>query len=624
MMTVRAPASLTPEQEAAVAADGKRIMLVAPAGSGKTEVLIRRIVRLLSESAGEAHQILAVTYTRKAADHLRVRIAAAISDEAWRVHADTLHGFALDWLRRYGQVVGIGADVVVYSDDTDRLEIIDDYLRSLNYDIDAIELRKLLHTFDDLRTRRQPAAVADKAAAALGIPAIEVYDAYAQRLTEDGGIDFPGMLTKLIEALEVDEWLGRHFRSLYRHVVVDEGQDLSRVQCDLLDRLVLDDVNLFVVADDRQAILAYAGGAFENARDLITRRGEPITLRLHHSFRCSTRILEAAEGVAQQLAKPPPVALALDDAPPGRALARECSSVSEEANVVAEWIDRLLDLGLDPADLADGEDTSVDPEDIAVVGRTRWVLDDVVTELKRRGRQVAMQVEANELLESPEGRIMLDMLALEANPNDKPAARRVSEELAGLDVDQPAGDPLASIAACDVGSLRVIVDAVTAFRETSDLDSMFAEVAGVDSAWADDAVRIVTLWRSYRSETTAQLRTPAGLLRYIARVQQARPSDPGVRVMNIHKVKGLEFRAVAVVSAREGSIPDYREQSNPDGLDAERRSFYVAMTRAKRDLLITWPRHTVDRYGRTHSQVPSRFLRDAGLVGRSDSGRVHD
>ena len=614
MTPVRAPASLTPEQAAAVGADGKRILLVAPAGSGKTEVLIRRTVRLLAETRGEAHQILAVTYTRKAADSLRARIAAALSDEAWRVHADTLHGFALDWLRRYGEVVGIGPDVVVYADDSDRIAIIESYLRSLNFDVDSIDSRGLLHTFDDQRIRRLPSQTAYPAAAVPGIPTSELFDAYSQRLTEDGGIDFPGILTKLLEALDVDEWLGRHFRSLYRHVLVDEGQDLSPVQCELLDRLILNDVNLFVVADDRQAILGYAGGAFHNAQDLVGRHGEPVTLRLHHSFRCSTRILAAAEGVAQRLLKPPPIAHPIDDAPPGWVLARECDDVDDEANVVADWVEGLIAHGLDPADLADGEDPSVAPEDISVVGRTRWVLDDVVAELKRRGRQVAMQVEASELLELPEGRIMLDVLALAANPNDKPAARRISDELAGLGVDDGARDPLESMDASDASSLQGIVAALAAYRRTSDLDATFDVLAAEHSSWADDAARIVRLWRSYRAETSVQLRTIAGLLRYIARVQQARPTDPGVRVMNIHKVKGLEFRAVAVVSAREGSIPDYREQSTPDGLDAERRGFYVAMTRAKRSLLITWPRLTVDRYGGTHLQRPSRFLRDAGLI----------
>jgi DNA helicase-2/ATP-dependent DNA helicase PcrA len=616
MTSVRAPASLTPDQAIAVAADGKRILLVAPAGSGKTEVLIRRIVRLLAESPGESHQILAVTYTRKAADSLRSRIAAALSDEAWRVHADTLHGFALDWLRRYGEIVGIGAQVVVYSDDSDRIAILDGYLRSLNYDTRSVDLLGILKAFDDQRTRRLPTGVEEPSAHVAGIPNSELFDAYAQRLTEEGGIDYAGMLTKLLEALELDDWLGRHFRSLYRHVLVDEGQDLSRVQCDLLDHLTLDDVNLFVVADDRQAILEYAGGAFENAHDLVTRRGDSVSLRLHHSFRCSTRILEAAEHVAQRLTKPPPIAHTIDDAPPGRVVARACRDVADEANVVSDWIERLLHDGLDPMDLAEGEDTTVVPEDIAVVGRTRWVLDHVVNELRRRGQEIAMQVDASELLEFPEGRILLDMLALEANPNDKPAARRVGDELVGFGTDQSTGDPLLSIMAANLDSLSAIVAAIDEHRRTTDLDAVFAVLATVDPSWAADAERIVTLWRSYRSETAMQLRSVGGLLRYIARVQQARPADPGVRVMNIHKVKGLEFRAVAVVSARDGSIPDYREVSSTARLDAERRSFYVAMTRAKRDLLITWPQLTFDRYGGAHHEQPSRFLREAGLIQR--------
>lgn len=614
MSTLRAPASLTTQQAAAVASDEPRILLVAPAGSGKTEVLIRRIVRLLSDSQGETHRILAVTYTRKAADNLRARIAAALSDEVWRVQADTLHGFALDWLRRYGDIVGVGPDVVVYSDDHDRIAIIERYLSSLTSDVATVDVRELLRSFDDQRARCLPLPAAHPLPSISGIPTSELYEGYVRRLTDDGGIDFPGMLTKLIDALDLDEWVGNHFRSLYQHVLVDEGQDLSRAQSELLDRLVRDDLSLFVVADDRQSINSFAGGSFENARELVQRRGESITLRLHHSFRCSTRILTAAEGVAQQLAEAPPVAHAAEDAPPGSIVARACRDPADEADVVADWIEHLLKEGLDPADLAAGEDTSIEPEDIAVVGRTRWVLDPLVAELSRRGRQIAMQVEASDFLEFPEGRIILDALSLETNAEDRPAARRIGEELGAIGAQSWDGDIVDTLASLGDRSLEAIAAAVNSHRRTSDLEEFFGILAGVDDRWERDAGRLVTLWRAYRSETALPDRTAAGFLRFVARVQRARPTDPGVRVMTIHRVKGLEFRAVAAVGAREGTLPDYRAKTRAD-LDAERRSFYVAMTRAARDLLITWPHTTVDRYGGLHHQQPSRFLRDAGLVG---------
>lgn len=605
--------TLTPEQEQAVHADGDRILLLAPAGSGKTEVLIQRIMRLLAQSRGQSHRILAVTYTVKAAENLRARITAALADEAWRVDAETLHGFALDWLRRYGEVVGIGPDVVVYSDDRHRIALIDGYLRSLlgpASTIAAGELRTLLDEFDDRRTRRPEHANGNDRVA--GIPVAELYDGYIAALDHEGGIDFPGMLTKLNDALDADDWLGRHFRSLYRHVLVDEGQDLTPVQAQLLEKLVDGEVDVFVVADDRQSINGFAGGSFDNARKLVERAQAPVTLRLHHSLRCSTRILEAAERVAAQLATRPSIARPAAGAPPGSIVVGECDDVQHEATVVADWAQALVVSGLDRDVLAAGEDPAVYPEDLAIVGRSRRLLDGAVAELERRGVELAMQVEASDFLETPEGRIMHGALALEANAKDVPARSRIVEELEALSVTWRA-DLLSTIEAADLGSLDPIAGSIRRYRESADIGDLFDGLAAAPPDWELDAQRLTTLWLSYRAGTSVQDRSIAGFLRDVARVQRSRPSDPGIRVMTIHRVKGLEFKAVAVVGAYEGALPDYRAQSSQE-LDAERRSFYVAMTRAARSLHLTWPRVTRDRYGRSHRQSPSRFLREAELV----------
>src|SRR4051812_22986884 len=121
---ITGPSTLTPDQQKAVADASSRILVVASAGSGKTEVLTRRLVRLLSESTGESFRCLAVTYTGKAAQELRRRIDAAVGEEIWRVDADTLHGFSLEWLRQYGECVDVPPHVVVYSDDADRARLI--------------------------------------------------------------------------------------------------------------------------------------------------------------------------------------------------------------------------------------------------------------------------------------------------------------------------------------------------------------------------------------------------------------------------------------------------------------------------------------------------------------------
>ncbi len=612
---ITGPQSLTPEQRRAVDDGSRRILVVASAGSGKTEVLTQRLARLLAQSAGGSFRCLAVTYTVKAAQELRRRIEHSVSDESWRVDADTLHGFALEWLRQYGQCVDVPPDVVVYSDDADRARLIFEYLSSLGLQ-DAVgtdelpALRPILAAIDRHRTLYPDHTSLDDDVEFFGVPISELYTGYLDALDQAGGIDFPGMLTKLLSALEVDAWIGENFRSLFQHVLVDEAQDLTPAQTQLLMRLVSDDVDVFAVADERQSINGFAGGSFANARRLVG--PDATTHTLSHNFRSSALVLRAAEALASHFRSRSPEPRIVDTAPLGAFTVVRCDDVHDEATRVASWVEGLLTEGLATEAIAEGEDPAVQPEDVAVIGRTRWTLDPVLKELETRGITCAVQVEASGFLGTPEGRIALDALALEANPNDSPARRRIAEELDGVGVDSGA-DLLDTLKGPTTRSLHPIAWMIERFRANQSLDEVIGRLDGVDTeAWAKDAGEIRTLWANYRAATDAKNRTLIGLLRHVSYAQRVRPTDPGVRVMTIHRVKGLEFRAVAVVGVREGTVPDYRAQTSAE-LDAERRAFYVAMTRAARHLLVTWPAVTQDRYGRFHQQRRSRFLDEAGV-----------
>ncbi len=610
--------SLTPEQARAVQDDRKRILVVASAGSGKTEVLTRRLTRILQDSAGESFRCLAVTYTVKAAQELRQRITASAASEHWRVDANTLHGFSLEWLRQYGDCVNVGPDVVVYSDDADRARLINEYVASLGLQ-DAVgtdemtAMKPVLAQIDAHRTDLPGEPYPNDGNQFFGIPMAELFDGYLEALDNAGGIDFPGMLSKLLSALSADPWIEQNFRSLFKHVFVDEAQDLTTAQTMLLKRLAGDDASIFVVADDKQSINGFAGGKFENACRLVGDEAAAQPLALPHNFRSSVLVLRAAERLAENFSTRPVPATLPATAPPGVVTAVECANPNIEATTVASWVDGLLTDGLDPDSLAKGEDLSVAPETIAVIGRSRWLLDPVIAQFEQRGIPTAVDVASSGFLSTPEGRILLDAFAVELNDADAPAKRRIVEELDGLGVPCTTNDYLDALSSSRLPTLEAVSKAVALARDGAGLDKVFEAVESSDtSSWAPDAGEFATLWADYRASTQAKLRSLDGFIRFATRTQRVRPSDPGVRVMTIHKVKGLEFRAVAVIGAREGSLPDYRA-AKPDEVDAERRSFYVAITRASRNLLVTWPRNTMDRYGRPHHQSPSRFLAEAGL-----------
>lgn len=625
-MSRRVPQSLTPDQERAISAEGPEVLVVAPAGSGKTEVLIRRVIETLERSAGESFRLLVVTFTDKAAEELRQRAREAVADELWRIDADTIHGFALDWLRRYGKEIGVGPDVVVLSDDIDRASVLSSYLQSVGHGtsigdgldadmrsvLDAIDIHRLQHDVTNCGC--------DSIHSYFGVTLDELTEAYESSLLDRGAIDFPGMLLGLRRLLDADEWVLGHFRTLYREILVDEGQDLTAFQASLLRQLAGTSIGLFVVADDRQSIRGYAGGSFKYAQRLVPQAAQA-PLNLHHNFRCAQEILCAAESVMRPLSNGALEVCSPESVPSGKITTIAMPSPETEAEHIAMWACQLIEFGLDSGTTAIGEDTSVAPEDIAIFGRTRWTLAPVVDALEDCGLELTIQTSAGVFLKESEARLFVDCLAFVLNENDAPAARRAFDELRELMPEHRCDDPLKALMSADDKSLRVLGDLVErSARGRDDFERVMDALPATGQAhgWPDGARALGDAWTDYRSRTAAQDRSPKGFLVHLARTQRTRPTDPGVRLLTIDRAKGLEFKAVALIGARDGLIPHYRAES-PREQDEDRRRLYVAMTRASRELLVSWPTTTHDRYGRPHTQTPSPFLVEAGLATTASS-----
>ena len=337
------PCRLTPNQMEAVNLTARQCLVTAPAGSGKTEVLIRRIERLLNESRGESFCLLAVTFTVKAADELKARVARSIGEEAWRVDADTIHGFALGWLQRAGRAVGISPDVVVHAHAGDRADLLRRFLDSVEeVHVDEGTLLRILDRIDLLRTSLvKPADAPNELIDGMSFRLPELLEAYVTALDDAGGIDFPGMLTKLLDLLDLDPAVPRRMKRTYRQVLVDEGQNLTKAQASLLRAIVGDSLELFVVADDRQSINGWAGGGMDWARKLVGPQG--VQLELKHNFRSATQILTLARSVARHF-NPPRTDAAMPPGTPDGAL-RTCMAEDSvaEARMVADWIDGLVE-----------------------------------------------------------------------------------------------------------------------------------------------------------------------------------------------------------------------------------------------------------------------------------------
>ncbi|MCY4618406.1 MAG: ATP-dependent helicase [Chloroflexi bacterium] len=613
-----APPHLTSDQQAAVNSEATRSLVIAPAGSGKTEVLIRRIERLLDESRGQSFRVLAVTFTVKAADELKARVTRSIGEEAWRVDADTIHGFAFDWLQRSGRAVGVTPDVVVYADPRDRVDLLRRFLDSVGESYpDQRVLLDVLRRIDSMRTDLlSPEDAPDEIVGRLSFRLPELYGAYLTALDDAGGIDFAGMLTKLLELFELDPSVLRRIRRTYGQILVDEGQDLTQAQSSLLRAIVAESVELFVVADDRQSINGWAGGDMKWARKLAG--AGCAQFELQHNFRCATQILSLARSVASHFNPPRADATTPPGTPSGSVWASAAKDSAEEARIVGGWIDDLMQNGIDSSTLVPGEWNQLVPEDIAVVARTRYALDDVQRELEERSYGLSIQVDAGGLLATPEARLFLALLEVGVNDRNQPAWRRVDDELFNLlegysGIDESARTLNRFIETVSETPVFPVVDLISRSRfDAEGLDSVWSAIATGEYFLGADLERLLAWWSEYRASTHAQERSGSGLLRFLLRVQQTRSDQPGIRLMTTHRAKGLEFRAVAVVGLTQGSFPDYRSLDNQEDLESERRAFYVSLTRASRTLLLTWPRLKRTRYSERDAE-PSQFLKEAGI-----------
>ena len=546
-------------------------------------------------------------------------MSRSIGEEAWRVDANTIHGFALDWLQRSGQMVGVSPDVVVYAEGRDRVELLRRFLDSVGEaHLDDGILFDILNKIDDLRTDLvKPGDAPDESFRGSSFRLQELYEAYLTALDNAGGIDFPGMLMKLLDLFEADPAVLRRMQRTYRQVLVDEGQDLTKAQAELLRRIVGDTVELFVVADDRQSINGWAGGGMRWAEMLVGPNCERLELR--HNFRCATRILSLARQVAHHFNPAREDAQTRPGAPEGLVLSCEAQDSAEEARTVVAWIEELVSTGLDPAVIVPGEEPRLVPEEIAVIARTRYGLDDVQDELLRRGHRVSVQVDASSFLRSSEARLLHALLEVRANSSNRPAWRRIEEELSNILGDHPEiaseeydlGDLIEAVSGTPSSSMVELVASST--PDADGLEEIIAAVTAGGYIAEPDLDQLLGWWAEYRASTAHQDRDAAGFLRYLLRVQQTRPDEPGIRLMTTHRAKGLEFRAVAVVGLTQGAFPDYRALSDEQEVEAERRTFYVSVTRASRALLLTWPRVRRTRYGQ-RQDGPSQFLREAGIV----------
>lgn len=586
---------MTKEQLQAIDSDAKAIVVLANAGGGKTETVARRVLRLLEATEG-ASRVLALSYTNKAADELRDRLRQRVGALAERVTVETVHGFAHALVRQHGTRIGLPAEPELLTRDEDRVELLSRWRASEGRPAghDPLEdLRKI----DLDRSRLVQSAVTLE---------------WRNALASLPGLDYPGLLDAASELLELKSVRGQVART-YRHVIIDEAQNLTPTQYRLIDLMTTtgaDAPTVMLVGDDKQSIVSFAG-ADPGLMDRFISEREALVIRLGRNFRSARKLSVLGSRIAGDLGQQ----AAENDVHAAEGLIEVIAAANEqdEGRQVAEWIQRLFRDGLPAVALAPGESMGVGPDDIAVLGRSASALRAAADALLAMDVPFSASSSAADWLEGVVGRIVLEIIALHAAPAHVSTQWQLSRL---LDVDEGALSSLDDVRLAlsshsdpMVASIAPLVDEASVANFVERLDEILEpEDAGsiLLAAWNSDASEIRRAWSEFQNTTDRDARSWSSFRIFCSRRQRGSVSG-GVQLLTVHKAQGREFKAVAIVGMNDGQLPDFRAKS-PVDQKSELRTFYVAVTRARRVLLLSRARSRQTRFGARLAD-PSPYLR---------------
>jgi DNA helicase-2/ATP-dependent DNA helicase PcrA len=619
-------ADLNPHQRQAVMHGDGPLLILAGAGSGKTRTLTHRIAWLIRERNVSPREILAVTFTNKAAGEMRERLEKLLGsvEGLW---VSTFHSACVRILRREMEQVGFTSQFTIY-DDSDQERLLKAVLKELNIAEQTLKPRAAAAAIDGAKNRGlwpEDLPGGDYAADLIA----KVYARYQERLKLANALDFGDLLLWVVRLLESDAGVRRRWQGRFRHLLVDEFQDTNQVQYRLIRLLAGGERNLCVVGDDDQSIYRWRGAEVGNILNFEIDYPGCVTIRLEQNYRSTQTILAAAGGVVARNLGRKGKTLWTDN-PAGEPLSVETLPDDlEEARFVAGELTRLRRGGRRLRDMA-------------VFYRTN-AQSRAFEEALVREKLPYVMVGGVKFFSRMEIKDILAYLRLLVNPADAVAARRIinvpARGIGTATVERIAtleGEAGGLLPACRLAVERGLLPGAAAqrvaafaalmddFRGRLNNDTPYAELTAdlIDASGygamlreerteeARDRLRNLEELLAGMEEHAAQEPTLAGYLEQVALVTDLDSFDASldrVALMTLHAAKGLEFPVVFMTGMEEGLFPLARSGNDDEELEEERRLCYVGMTRAREKLYLTHARRR-RVYGDYQFNPPSRFL----------------
>ena len=620
---------LNPQQREAVTCTEGPLLIVAGAGSGKTRVIVHRLAYLLARGLAAPPDVVAVTFTNKAAGEMKERVDRLVGAGHGGARVSTFHSFCLRLLRRHAALLGYGNDFLVY-DDADQAALLKEVLSDLRIDDPSHPPRQFRHRISDAKSRGlDPDAFARQAEGFRDETAARVYALYQERLRSCNAMDFDDLIGRTLDLLQAHAGVAREVAAGVRYLMVDEYQDTNPPQYRLIRALASAHGNVCAVGDPDQSIYRFR---FADIRNILSFEEDfPGTrlIRLEQNYRSTGNILEAASAVVRHNVSRIDKELWCD-APAGEPIDLLVSL--DERQEADRIVQRIAALRRDHA-----------LEEMAVLYRTN-AQSRSFEEALARAELPYVVVGGTRFYDRREVKDVLAYLRAILSPRDDVSLRRIVN-VPPRDIGRTTLDIVQDVARKDGGSveeairktialrlvagraaraLQTFLDLMAELRREAAAASPSRLVAAIleRTAFGDylekgapgDAAGRVENLEELVSAVAAYDGMEGGLQAFLDRTALLSETEnvqgsSGINLMTLHSAKGLEYPVVFIVGLEEDLFPHARSAEDHDDIEEERRLFYVGMTRAKERLVLS--RALMRRlFGEPRPAEPSRFLRE--------------
>lgn len=630
MMSDNVLGGLNSEQKRAALTTEGPLLIQAGAGSGKTKTLTQRIAYILSEGKASSYEILAVTFTNKAAKEMRERLAHLLGlsaqDRAFVPYMGTFHGICVRILRQDGIHVGVPPNFVIF-DESDRLAAIKQVCRQLMIDEKTYPPRQISGQISSSKNELiGPSEYIGISNSPLTSVVAQVFPRYEKVLKDAGALDFDDLIGKVVRLFSTNEEIRTKWSRQFRYIMIDEYQDTNAAQYKLIKLLVNENQNIAVVGDDWQSIYSWRGADFRNILRFEQDYPNATVIKLEQNYRSTKHILEAAHAVITKNSKRSDKKLWTDA---GNGLPVQMMQLSNERAEGEALVRRVR--------------TSIDMNvrslnHFAVLYRTNAQSRSLEEAFLRYGIPYRI-VGGQRFYDRKEIKDILAYVRLLFQPEDRVSFERIInvptrgigaksvqtflmwQATNGLSLDQALGrvaecsdlTPKARKGIDEFGriftDLRANLQTMTpeniidTLIRRTDYMNFLDDRTPQGEARQENVRELLPVAKEYRDEGLE------GFLEEVALVSdvESRTSDQAVTLMTLHAAKGLEFPVVFMVGMEETIMPHSRALYDPSEMEEERRLCYVGMTRAREELYMTFCTSRV-LYGGVQHNPPSRFL----------------